>query len=111
MAKIDESKIQVYVICEGVAYTVSEAPAWLNQDNWLCDWIFVGACTPEDAVKIAAIVDSSVSGRVYGKTLNIRDTYKQKILDEEAMSPLQIFESIPAPNSNAMVYRQGWINP
>lgn len=56
--KIDRERLALFVVCEGEAYSLNDAPGWLNQSNWLCDWTFIGAYSPEEAIAVALTIAS-----------------------------------------------------
>lgn len=115
MPKINESELKTFVVYEGEAYLLSIGglvAKYCNQDNWLTDWIFVGAKSAEDAVKVAAVVDdlgSKRQGRIYTKLANIRDNWRSPLLKEDAMCPTQIMSKIKEENQSTLVFRQGWV--
>lgn len=104
--------LQVFVVCEGDVYSVESAPVWLNQNNWLCEWIFVGARSPDEALAVAAVVDEKGNkriGRVYTKVLSLRDI-RSRILDLEDMTPSQIYKTQGnRVNSKRLQFNQGWV--
>jgi hypothetical protein len=116
MSKINESELKTFVVYEGEAYLLEYlaglAAKYCTQDNWLSDWIFVGAKSSEDAVKVAAVVDdfgSKRQGRIYTKLDNIRENWQSPLLGEEAMGPTQIMAGTKEQNQSTLVFRQGWV--
>ena len=103
---------KLFVVCEGVAYAPEEAPEWLNQNNWMCDWMFVGAYSEDDAVAVAEAVDEASNqrrGRAYNKADNIMNL-RAKILREEEMSPVEIYRTQGGRiNSERLQFNQDWI--
>jgi hypothetical protein len=116
MPKINESELKTFVIYEGEAYLLERlagfAEKYCNQDNWLTDWIFVGAKSAEDAIKVATIVDEAGTkrqGRIYTKLANIRDNWQAPMLSDEVHSPAQIMARMKEENRSTLVFRQGWV--
>ncbi|MGL5923752.1 hypothetical protein [Chroococcidiopsis sp.] len=104
--------MQVFVVCEGNAFSIEDSPGWLNQDNWMCDWIFVGAFSGLEAVAVAAAVDkasASRHGRIYTKVLAIQEK-RQKLLSKEVMPPASIYATQGGGmNSENLQFNQGWV--
>ncbi len=112
MAKINKENLQLFVVCEGVAYSIEYAPKWLNQDNWMCDWIFVGAYSQDEAIAVATVVDdlsNKRQGRIYTKASSIREI-RGRLLGEDAMTPASIYATQGnSVNSERLQFNQGWV--
>jgi hypothetical protein len=104
--------LNLFVVYEGKAYSIEDAPPGLSQDNWMCDWIFVGATDPITAVRVAAVVDDFASrhvGRIYQKASNIK-MIRDQILNESLMPPKVIYETQGNKvNSVRLQFNQGWV--
>lgn len=116
MSKINEAELKTFVVYEGEAYLLEYLAGFVakycTQDNWLSDWIFVGAKSPQDAVKVASVVDdlgTKRQGRIYTKLANIRDNWQAPLLGEDSMGPTQIMAKIKEENQSTLVFRQGWV--
>lgn len=112
MARIDNENINTYVVCEGEVYAIDAAPKWLCQDNWMCDWMFVGAYSPAEAVAVASVVCDACNkrtGRIAGKGMEIMNK-RSRIFNEDRMTPAQIYATQGNKvDSNNLVFRQGWV--
>jgi hypothetical protein len=107
-----KNKNQVFVVCEAEAFEIENAPVWLNQDNWMCDWIFVGATSKSNAIAVAAVVDemrNKRKGRTSAKAENIM-AIRGRIMEEDVMTPRTIYATQGnSVDSERLQFNQGWV--
>jgi len=101
-------ELNVYVVAEGDVFTLGNCPDVLNQDNWLSDWVFVGAHSAPEALAVARVVDEMSNkrkGRIYTKMLNQREI-RNRLLGADSLSPSEIHQS---QGRLHLQFNQGWV--